>query len=601
MAFVPTYSTNEIWRDNDRTRCLTDDLDAIESDISSLETGKASSNHTHPTSQITGLADALASKASSTHTHSAADVGAAAATHNHDASYAALSHTHAQSNITGLGTALSGKADVEHTHDQGDITGLTGALSGKAAATHTHAQSDVTGLAAALEGKAAANHTHTGYASSTHTHTPASIGAAAETHGHTIANVSGLSDALAGKAAANHTHSYNDLTNKPTIPAAYTHPATHPASMITGLSSVATSGKYSDLTGKPTIPTIPASLPANGGNADTVDGKHASAFALADHIHGTTPVTETNTNLDNYSVAGVYSFAAAYQPVNRPSGTSNGWLVVVPWTSNPTTQTVKQFWLRHGSISSNDHEVYTRTKIGDYGWSSWAKVITSKDMTITKENGDVYVSWTGQDVVAKLTALAPGMYTAYSRGGASAGTTNAPNSSEGFRYLIHKTGEGTTNYGWAIAFGTSGSVYAGYHDAGTWRGWRALYKGLPDLLWSGVYYMSANQTVTPTKKLSECKTGWMLLWSDYDVSTGKANDGDFVTTIIPKWNPSGTTWAGKSFYCDVPRYIGANQSDVATESRIIKMIYVHDNKIVGHAANNQGVRSDVVLRAVYEI
>lgn len=38
---------------------------------------------------------------------------------------------------------------------------------------------------------------------------------------------------------------------------AYTHPATHPASMITGL---------------------PTSLPANGGNADTVDGLHAASF-----------------------------------------------------------------------------------------------------------------------------------------------------------------------------------------------------------------------------------------------------------------------------------------------------------------------------------
>lgn len=44
--------------------------------------------------------------------------------------------------------------------------------------------------------------------------------------------------ALNGKANSSHTHSYNELTNKPTIP------------------------------------TIPSSLPANGGNADTVDGKH---------------------------------------------------------------------------------------------------------------------------------------------------------------------------------------------------------------------------------------------------------------------------------------------------------------------------------------
>ena len=79
--------------------------------------------------------------------------------------------------------------------------------------------------------------------------------------------------------------SYNDLTDKPNIPAAYTHPASHPASMITGLSTVATSGSYNDLSDKPTIPTVPTSLPANGGDADTVDGKHASDFATASHNH----------------------------------------------------------------------------------------------------------------------------------------------------------------------------------------------------------------------------------------------------------------------------------------------------------------------------
>lgn len=55
--------------------------------------------------------------------------------------------------------------------------------------------------------------------------------------------------------------------------------------MITGLSTVATSGSYNDLSNKPTIPTIPSSLPANGGNADTVDNKHANDFAAADHTH----------------------------------------------------------------------------------------------------------------------------------------------------------------------------------------------------------------------------------------------------------------------------------------------------------------------------
>lgn len=42
----------------------------------------------------------------------------------------------------------------------------------------------------------------------------------------------------------------------------YTHPATHPASMITGLATVATSGSYNDLSDKPIIPTVPTDVSA---------------------------------------------------------------------------------------------------------------------------------------------------------------------------------------------------------------------------------------------------------------------------------------------------------------------------------------------------
>ncbi len=54
---------------------------------------------------------------------------------------------------------------------------------------------------------------------------------------------------------------YNGFTIESSVPAnakftdtVYTHPSTHPASMITGLASVAKSGSYNDLTDKPTIP-----------------------------------------------------------------------------------------------------------------------------------------------------------------------------------------------------------------------------------------------------------------------------------------------------------------------------------------------------------
>lgn len=73
---------------------------------------------------------------------------------------------------------------------------------------------------------------------------------------------------------------YADLTGKPTIPEAYTHPASHPASMITGLATVATSGNYNDLENKPTIPSTVASL-SDAGN-----------YALKTEIPNITEATE---------------------------------------------------------------------------------------------------------------------------------------------------------------------------------------------------------------------------------------------------------------------------------------------------------------------
>ena len=64
IAFNPVMSTNEIFRTNDRTRFLSNDLDTIETDIQALKTEKADSDHTH--------------------------TGYAAADHKHDLDYAAI-------------------------------------------------------------------------------------------------------------------------------------------------------------------------------------------------------------------------------------------------------------------------------------------------------------------------------------------------------------------------------------------------------------------------------------------------------------------------------------------------------------------------------
>lgn len=92
----------------------------------------------------------------------------------------------------------------------------------------------------------------------------------------------------------NHSHDWDSLQGKPS-----TFPATehrHNVREIDGLDNIGGEVTWNSITGKPNmfppsshthtksqISDFPSSLPANGGNADTVDGKHASDFALASH------------------------------------------------------------------------------------------------------------------------------------------------------------------------------------------------------------------------------------------------------------------------------------------------------------------------------
>ena len=95
----------------------------------------------------------------------------------------------------------------------------------------------------------------------------------------TISNQIGLKVNSADLATVATSGSYNDLSDKPTIPAAYTHPTSHPASMITGLHTVATSGDYNDLNNKPSIPTVTNDL------TDSLKANYDAAYTHSTSAH----------------------------------------------------------------------------------------------------------------------------------------------------------------------------------------------------------------------------------------------------------------------------------------------------------------------------
>ena len=170
----------------------------------------------------------------------AAEVGAASSTHNHDTKYdakgaAATAEANAKAYadtaattikndlLNGAGTAYDTLKELGDLIDDNvdAIEALEAVAAGKADATHSHAIADVSGLQSALDGKAAASHgTHVSFDS---TNKPKMDGTAAfgtstkvaradhvhptDTSRASQADLDALEAVVAGKAASGHTHS----------------------------------------------------------------------------------------------------------------------------------------------------------------------------------------------------------------------------------------------------------------------------------------------------------------------------------------------------------------------------------------------------------
>lgn len=121
----------------------------------------------------------------------------------------------------------------------------------------------------------------------------------------------------------------------------YTHPSTHPASMITGLSTVATSGSYSDLSNKPTIPVVPTKVSAFINDAGYLT-QHQS-------LNGYAKTSVANTWTAEQSLNNVNITYERYT-ASSVSGTSTS---ATPTASTAVYTATGNFTLYLNSIASN--------------------------------------------------------------------------------------------------------------------------------------------------------------------------------------------------------------------------------------------------------
>lgn len=179
------------------------------------------------------------------------------------------------------------KTDLEtHKHEIANVNGLQEALDSKVGA-HTHKISAVNDLQAALDSKAP-THDHP-YSANDHTHNRADIGLPnvnnwiasssvtdpSTTKYSTTAAVKTAYDKAveASNAVTNHAHAIADVTGLQVALNSKAPTHDHPFSLATH--------KHT----KSDISDFPTSLPANGGNSNTVGGKSPSDFVQS--INGT--------------------------------------------------------------------------------------------------------------------------------------------------------------------------------------------------------------------------------------------------------------------------------------------------------------------------
>ena len=181
----------------------------------------------------------------------------------------------------------------------------------------------------------------------------------------------------------------------------YNHPATHPASMITGLATVATSGSYADLSDKPTIPeaySLPdATASVKGGvkigsnltvSSGTISLTKANVVAALGY---TPPTQDTNTTYSasngislsgtTFSNSGVRSIA---------TGSANGTISV---NTNGTSANVAVKGL--GSAAYTASSAYAAASHTHEQLSSLGSVVTiTKTLTITTNWADTGITGT---------------------------------------------------------------------------------------------------------------------------------------------------------------------------------------------------------------
>ena len=266
----------------------------------------------------------------------------------------------------------------------------------------------------------------------------------------------------------------------------------------------------------------------------------------------------------------------------------------------------QECWLINGSAKTK--------ALYEYDGSNWQPMILDKKM-ITAEiftgltfNG---VHFIGSDFTVNTTIYGED-------GNTKVGTATATLTGGGYMTVYHNTADKTvtvSNLGMTGAFSVVTYDEAGYTDDSTGvplstisldGSGLTILNGSPhsntaggvitpeyltmlqmsgQVLWSGGMYLTQGQIVTPSRPLSKCLNGWLLVWSRY---ASGVQDAQFEVTAVPK--SFAQLYENNS--------INQTLSTFSTNKTVTKVIYVTDTQFHGNDVNSTAPQNEFALRAV---
>lgn len=186
---------------------------------------------------------------------------------------------------------------------------------------------------------------------------------------------------------------------------------------------------------------------------------------------------------------------------------------------------------------------------------------------ITDDRGGIKlnVSDTNKNILNEFAKLGQGFHTAY-----SADNVQGAPSSGVFRYFGHLT---TTGYGYIYAMQPNGNIFTNVLDNGIWGKWVSIFEKTPSALWFDNIgaYPTKGLSIQPTKRLSETRNGWQLIFNGYDPNTKTALDSYVQVVQIPKISMKGDKWNGENFI--FPLVYNYSQTKISSVLRRLSSIY----------------------------